>query len=116
VCFDAAAVAGWINKQPAARELGVALRRPDESLSMAMIGSSVVDWHGKQVLMICLQNGSRMAMLYIVKPEEAVDLKDGTSTTIQKDQWVVRATKSGGRIQVLTTKGQPEDLNFQFPF
>ena len=67
VCFNPAAVAGWINKQPGSHQVGLTLPKPPDSLSMAMIGSSVVDWNGQPVVMICLQDGKRMAMLYVMK-------------------------------------------------
>ncbi len=116
VCFDAAAVAGWINKQPGARQIGISLRKPPASLSMEMIGASVVDWNGRPVVMVCLQNGRRMAMLYILSGNDAADLKECATTTVQKADWVVRATKTAGQVRLLTTRGRPEDLDFQTPF
>lgn len=116
VCFDASAVAGWVNKQPGAQKVGLKLPKPADSMSMAMIGSSVVDWNGRPVVMVCLQNGQRMAMLYILSAEDVGDMLDGTSETVQKADWVVRTTKSGGQVRLLTAKGRPEDLNFPMPF
>jgi hypothetical protein len=116
VCFDAAVVAEWINQQPVAKQIGISLGKPPASLSMAMIGSSVVYWNGRPVIMICLQNGKRMAMLYILSDSYADDLKEGARTTIQKADWVVRTTKTAGQVRLLTTKGRPEDLDFQMPF
>lgn len=116
VCFDAAAVAAWVNEQPGSRSLGFKLPKPDKSLSMAMIGSSVVDWNGRPVVMVCLQNGKRMAMLYILNPKDAADLAEGATETVRKAGWVVRTSKSDGRVRVLTSKGGPEDLDFQMPF
>lgn len=115
VCFDAAAVAGWINKQPGAKQIGLALDKPPASFSMAMIGSSVVDWNGRPVVMVCLQNGRRMAMLYILSGSDAADLKEGETRTVQKADCVVRMTKTAGQVRLLTTKGRPEDLDFQIP-
>ena len=116
VCFDAAAVAAWVNEQPGTRNLGFKLPKPDKSLSMAMIGSSVVDWNGRPVVMICLQNGKRMAMLYILNPSDAAGLNDGATETVQKAGWVVQAKNTKGRVQILTTKGRAEDMNFTMPF
>ena len=116
VCFDATVVASWINEQPGTRQLGLTLPKPDKSLSMAMIGSSIVDWNGKPVIMVALQNEKRMAMLYILSPSDAAELAEGASETVQKADWVVRTTKSDGRVRVLATKGKPEDLDFQMPF
>lgn len=117
VCFDAGAVAGWIDKQPGAKQIGISLEKPPASLSMAMIGASVVDWNGRPVVMVCLQNGKRMAMLYILKSgSDATDLAEGATTTMQKADWVVRTTKTSGQLRLLTTKGRPEDLDFPQPF
>ena len=116
VCFDAGAVASWVNEQPGTKRIGLKLPTPDKALSMAMIGSSIVDWNGRPVVMICLQNGQRMAMLYVLEPRDAADLAEGATETVQKADWVVQTTKSDGRVRVLTTKGRPEDLDFQMPF
>ena len=116
VCFDAAAVASWVNEQPGARRLGFQLPKPAKALSMAMIGSSVVDWNGRPVVMICLQDGQRMAMLYILSPDDVPGLKDGATETIEKDNWVVQAKNTNGRVQVLTTRGGPGALDFPMPF
>lgn len=115
VCYDAAAVAGWINQQPGSQKIGLKLASPTASLSMAMIGSSVVDWNGRPVVMVCLQNGQRMAMLYILKGNAADDVPEGATQTVQKADWVVRTTKANGQVRLLTTKGGPKDLNFQTP-
>ncbi len=115
VCFDAAAVAGWINQQPGSQKIGVQFRKPPASLSMAMIGSSVVEWNGKPVVMVCLQNGKRMAMLYILSDSDAAGLHEGASETVQHADWVVRTTKSHGQVRLLATRGRPEDLDFQMP-
>jgi hypothetical protein len=116
VCFDAAAVAKWINQQPVAKQIGISLGKPRASLSMVMIGSSVVYWNGRPVIMICLQNGKRMAILYILSDSYAADFKEGAPITVQKADWVVRTTKTAGQVRLLTTKGRPEDLDFQLPF
>ena len=116
VCFDAGAVASWVNEQPGTQRLGLKLPKPDQSLSMAMIGSSIVDWNGRPVVMICLQNGQRMAMLYILSPDDAEGLQDGATETIEKDNWVVQAKNTNERVQMLTTKGRAGDLDFRMPF
>jgi hypothetical protein len=115
VCFRADAVADWINHQPGAREIGLQLPPPDESMTLKMIGSSVVEWNGRPVVMVCLQNGKRMAMLYIMKEGDIPGLRDGATETIQKEDWVVRATKSKGEILLLATRGTPADLDFKMP-
>lgn len=115
VCFDAAAVAKWVNEQPGAQHLGLQLNQPAEALSMRMIGSSVVDWHGRPVTMICLQNGERMAMLYILTGADA-GLPDGASETVEERGWTVRTIHTGGQVRVLTTKGRVKDGDFQVPF
>jgi hypothetical protein len=116
VCFDAQAVAEWINKQPGAEKVGFQIPPPPKSLSMAMIGSSIVDWNGHSVVMVALQNNKRMAMLYILKASDYPGLKDGLTETVQKNDWVVRTTNSDGQVRLLATKGGPEDLDFQMPF
>ena len=116
VCFDASVVASWVNEQPDAQRLGITLPDPGKSLSMEMIGSSIVHWNGRPVVMICLQHNGRMAMLYVLGPNEAAGMKEGATETMQKADWVVRTSKSAGRVRVLATKGKPEDLNFSMPF
>lgn len=116
VCFDATAVAAWVNEQPRARQAGIELPKPGKAADMAMIGSSVVDWNGKPVVMICLQNSKRMAMLYILNAEDGKAWKEGARETFQKDGWVVRTSLENGQVRLLTTKGQPEDLDFTTPF
>ena len=115
VCFDAAAVAQWVNEQPDAQKVGVRMPAQEAAMSMAMIGSSMVHWNGRPVVMVCLQHGPRMAMLYIMKAEDAGYLPDGSSETVQKADWVVRTTKAKGQVRVLAAKGRPEDLNFPMP-
>ncbi|MDP9291613.1 MAG: hypothetical protein M3O82_04525, partial [Verrucomicrobiota bacterium] len=56
VCFDASAVAAWVNEQPGAQRAHITLPRPEKAADMAMVGSSVVDWNGQPVVMIALQN------------------------------------------------------------
>jgi hypothetical protein len=115
VCFDAGEVAKWVNKQPGSRHLDLKLNRPAADLSMRMIGSSVVDWNGQPVTMICLQDGERMAMLYILTAADVV-LPEGTAETIEERGWTVRTKKTGGQLRVLTVKGQAQEQDFQVPF
>ncbi len=115
VCFDASAVAGWVNKQPGAQRAGLQLNDPGQALFMKMIGSSIVDWDGQPVVMICLQNDRQMAMLYILDDSTA-RLPEGTSETMEKDGWATRTMRAGGQVRILTTKGRAEDLDFPMPF
>jgi hypothetical protein len=115
VCFDAGEVAKWINKHPGSRHLGLKLNQPAEALSMQMIGSSVVDWNGQPVTMVCLQDGKRMAMLYILTATDAA-LPDGATETVEERGWTVRTIKTGGQVRVLTVKGRAQEQDFQVPF
>ena len=116
VCFDASEVARWVNKQPGAQEVGLTLPTPDKSMWLKMIGSSMTQWNGHPVVMICLQNGKHMAMLYILKGSEAPEMREGVTETMEKAGWVVRASKSNGQLHLLAARGGPEDLNFPMPF
>ena len=82
---------------------------------MHMIGSSTARWEGRPVIMIALQNGKRMAMLYVLSGGDAGDLKEGETRTVQKADHVVRMTRTAGHVRLLTTKGRPEDFDFQIP-
>ena len=116
VCYNASLVAQWVNRQPASAQVGLRLPMPDKSMSLKMIGSSMVQWDGHPVVMICLQNGKQMAMLYIMKGDEAPEMQEGGAETMQKADWVVRATKLNGQLHLLAARGGPEDLNFPMPF
>jgi len=116
VCFNPAAVAKWVNDQPGSQKMGLKLPMPDESKTMTMIGASMTEWNGHPVVMVCLQDGKRMAMLYILNANEAADLAEGAMGTTQHGDWVVRTTKADGQIRVLAAKGRPEDLDFPMPF
>ena len=116
VCFNAAAVADWINKQPGSAKVGLRLPPPPKSLSMAMIGSSMIQWNGHPVVMVCLQNDKRMAMLYIMKCSDFPGVKEGLRDTMQKADWIVRSSTDNGQVHLLATKGGPNDLDFQMPF
>ena len=115
VCFDADEVSAWINEQPGTQQLGFTMPKLGKAADMRMIGSSIVDWNGQPVVMVCLQNGGKMAMLYILDAKSFGDLPEGATTTVSKADWVVRTTKTGGRVKVLTAKGRPEDLPFEIP-
>ena len=116
VCFDAGAVAQWVNEQPASRGMGIKLTKPMEGLNMAMIGSSVVDWKGHPAVLICLQNGERQAMLYILKASDLPELPEEPEATVQQANWVVHTSRADGQVRVLTTRGTAKDLKFQTPF
>ncbi len=114
VCFNAYDVAGWINNQTVAKKLGIFLESPGETFHMKMIGSSVVDWGGHPVIMVCLQNDGQMAMLYILPSAQAPP--DGIEETIEKRGWAARVSRRGNQVRVLTTAGSARDLDFQVPF
>ncbi len=117
VCFDPAAVASWVNEQPCARQMNLTLPKLGKEFSMTLIGSSVVEWDGQPVVMVCLQDGKRMAMLYMLPSDRAAfALGEGVSETVQRGDWVARTTRVDGQVRVLTTKGQPRDLDFPVPF
>jgi len=115
VCFNASDVAGWVNKHPTAQRLGLLVNDPGEALFMKMIGSSIVEWDGKPVLMICLQNDRQMAMLYILN-DAGAQLPEGASETVEDHGWAARTIRTGGQVRILTTKGRAEDLDFAMPF
>lgn len=115
VCFDASAVATWANRQPAVRKAALEIAKPGTDMDMKLIGSSVVDWNGKPVLMLCLQNGKQMAMVYLVRGDD-FQIKPNAHEMIEKDGWVSKVSYSGDKAWVLTTKGTPADLNFEVPF
>ena len=115
VCFNPSAVADWINRQPASRSVGLVMPPQDKSMSMKMIGSSVVRWDGHPVIMIALQNDKQMAMLYIMKGSAMPEMKDGATETMHKANWVVKAMKKNGELQLLAAEGTA-DPNFPMPF
>jgi hypothetical protein len=116
VCFDPKEVANWINHQPGSAKVGLQLPMPDASMRMKMIGSSMTQWNGRPVVMICLQNGKRMAMLYILHASDLDSIKNGDDQMVQKSDWVVHATDKDGQVRLLATKGGPDDLDFKMPF
>ena len=107
VCFRPEAVAKWVNDQPASQKVGLKLPVPDATMSMVMIGASTATWNGRPVVMICLQDGKRMAMLYVLNASDVPEMRDGATETFQHADWVVRATKSNGQVHLLTAKGRP---------
>jgi len=116
VCFDANAVAGWVNQQPEAQQVGLQLPMPGDGMKLKMIGASMVTWNGHPVVMMALQDGKKMAMLYVMKADDIPNMPDGTTETMQHGDWVVRATKVNGQVHLLAAKGTPDDLDFQMPF
>jgi hypothetical protein len=116
VCFNPAAVAKWINDQPGSQQVGLKLPIPDSSKILTMIGASVTQWNGHPVVMICLQDGKRMAMLYIMNEKEAGELAGSVAGTTHHGDWVVRTMKADGLVSILAAKGRLEDLDFPMPF
>jgi hypothetical protein len=115
VCFNASEVANWVNKQPGTKSLGLRLNDPGEAFSMKMIGSSIVDWNGSPVVMLCLQDGRQMAMCYILNDADAA-LPEGVTETVRSRGWTARTTKNGSQIRVLATKGDANAHDFPMPF
>lgn len=113
VCFDASAVASWVREKAAVMKMGQLLDRP--LASMQMVGSSVMQWEGKPVVMIALQNGGRMAMLYLVRAGDFPGAVAGAGEIVEKDGWVSKTGLHGEHLYVLTTKGTRKDLNFPMP-
>ena len=113
VCFDADAVAQWVEQKGHALNMGKLLEKP--MAGMQMIGSSTAQWEGKPVMMIALQNGDRMAMLYLVRASDFPGAihRDGEIT--EKDGWVSKTGRHGEHLYVLTTKGTRQNLNFPMP-
>ncbi len=111
VCFDSKAVGEWINSQPNAREIGFTMNKAMPSMSL--IGSSSISWNGKPVMMMCLQNGHEMAMLYVVRGSD-FQVKDCPGCTMRKDGWVSKLRSSGEKTFVLTTTASADA--FEMPF
>ncbi len=116
VCFDAAEVTHWVNQQPTSQQVGLKLPTPDGSMRLKMIGASMTKWGDHPVVMLCLQDGRRMAMLYIMSGDSMPEMAEGTTETMQHGDWVVRATKVNGQVRLLAAKGTPNDLDFAMPF
>lgn len=117
VCFDASQVASWVARKSADLQMGQVIdkRVPD----MRMIGSSVARWEGKPVIMIALQNGEHMAMLYLLRasdfPGPSGADEQGVNGILEKDGWVSKTGRRGDHVYVLTAKGTRQDLNFPMP-
>ena len=80
--------------------------------SMQMIGSGAAERDGKPVVMIALQNGKQMAILYVVR---AADFPGAAEETVESGGYVSRTSRTGGHLSVLTTKGARRDLAFPLP-
>ncbi len=114
VCFDASEVARWVDEKSVALHMGKLTAKPLRS--MQMIGSSTAEWEGKPVVMVALQNGRQMAMLYFVRAADFPDAAGGkTEEIMEKDGYATKTSRSGDYIYVLTTKGTREDLDFPMP-
>ena len=113
VCFDASAVAGWVEKKAAVLKMGKLIDRPLARLQM--IGSSTAEWEGKPVMMIALQNGEQMAMLYIVRAADFPGAVGDAGEVMEKDGWVSKTGRHGEHLYVLTTKGTRQNLDFPMP-
>jgi hypothetical protein len=113
VCFDASLVAGWVNEQSAALHMGKLITKALPKLQM--IGSSTARWEGKPVIMIALQNGHQMAMLYLVRATDFPGATSEIGEVMEKDGWVSQTGRDGDNLYVLTTKGTREDLHFPNP-
>ena len=113
VCFSSRAVANWVDEKSEAMHMGKLIDKPLKT--MQMIGSSAAEWEGKPVIMIALQNGDRMAMLYLMRAADFPGNFDEAGHVMEKDGWVSKTARNGERVYVLTTKGTRENLNFPMP-
>ena len=113
VCFDADLVGDWINKKSAAMDMGKVIEKP--MARMQMIGSSTAEWEGKPVIMVALQNGAQMAMLYVVRAADFPGAAAGAGEIMEKDGWVSKTGRNGKDVYVLTTKGTRKNLDFPMP-
>ena len=113
VCFDPAEVARWVNGKSAGLHMGQLVDKP--MARMQMIGSSTTQWEGKPVVMIALQNGGRMAMLYLLRAADFPAEASAASGILEKDGWVSKTGREGDHLYVLTTKGTRKDLDFPMP-
>lgn len=113
VCFDAAAVTGWVNRQPMIEENGFRIEK--KMTDMKLIGASTAEWNGKPVVMLSLQNGKQMAMFYILRAGDFPGVDD-EEDFVSKDGWISRVSKSGAALRVLSTRGTREDLDFEIPY
>ena len=113
VCFDPAEVARWVNGKSADLHMGRLIDKP--MARMQMIGSSTTEWEGKPVVMIALQNGDRMAMLYLLRAADFPGAAGAAAGIMEKDGWVSKTGREGDHLYVLTTKGTRKDLDFPMP-
>jgi hypothetical protein len=113
VCFDSALVARWIDEKSAALSMGKVIEKSMANLQM--IGSSTARFDDKPVILIALQNGSQMAMLYVVRAADFPDAASGAGTTMEKDGWVSETGRDGQHLYVLTAKGTRKNLHFAMP-
>ena len=115
VCFDPVLVAHWVEEKASAMKMGEVLDRPMSKLQM--IGSSTAQWDGRPVIMIALQNGSEMAMLYIVRASDFPGASQGAvaGEIMEKDGWITKTGQSGEHLYVLATKGTRKNLDFPMP-
>jgi hypothetical protein len=113
VCFDSALVARWINQKSVALQMGKVVDKPLATLQM--IGSSAAEWEGKPVMMIALQNGREMAMLYLVRAADFPEAAAAAGGVMEKDGWVSETGRRGDHLFVLTTKGTRKSLDFPMP-
>ena len=115
VCYDASMVAQWVNEQSAAHKMGQPLRKP--VANMSMIGSSAMEWDGKPVIMIALQRGERMGMLYLLRAEDFPSAGVGAGGEFfEKDGWVTKTARSESTVYVLAAKGTRQQMDFTMPF
>lgn len=113
VCFSSNAVKGWVDEKSAAMHMGNLLDKPMPN--MQMIGSSATEWNGKPVILVALQNGQHMGMLYLMR---AADFPSGASEdghVMERDGWVSKVGCRGEHVFVLTARGTRDDLNFPMP-
>lgn len=113
VCFDAAEVARWVDEKSVALHMGKLTEKPLRS--MQMIGSSTAEWEGKPVVMVALQNGRQMAMLYFVRATDFPDTVRGADEIMEEDGYATKTSRSGDYVYVLTTKGTRANLDFPMP-
>jgi hypothetical protein len=113
VCFDANAVAAWVNEQPSLKNANFI--RVHGTSSMHLMGASAIEWEGKPVALLCLQNDRRMAMVYLFRGS---DFKVPTESprVFRHGDWISKTGRVGQNDYVLTTRGGANDLDFEMPF
>ena len=113
VCFDANEVRTWINHKSTALNMGPVIDKPIPD--MHMVGSSAATWEGRPVMMVAVQNGRRMAMLYIMRAEDFPTAAEHAGEVVEKNGWVSKTGLRGSRLFVLTARGTRADLDFPMP-